>query len=323
MPEKVFIGVDSGGTSTAAVAVSESGRVLGRVTGGQTNHYASDLATARKNLKTTVDSLLEQAGLTAYEAIAIGLSSLDYEPDRTFVASFVQGILPVEKTVMHSDVYMALMGMTLGRPGIMVVSGTGSMAVLLDQEKNLQIIGGWGYLLQDPGSAYALAIQGIDAALKSHEGLGPATLLEKAVLDHFKVRQHRQLIDVLYNQPAVVAGIAGFGKVVIEISRQGDEVARAIVARAVQALAGYACRLVEKMARSDCIVGMAGSVLEKNPDLADAFASQVKAAYPFVRIGFPELDPETGAALYAMEKAGCPASDKALARLKKCREKEL
>ncbi len=315
MPEKIFIGVDSGGTSTVAVAVTASGRVLGRFVGDQTNHYASDLATARLNLKHTVDSLLKVAGISVYEGIAIGLSSLDYEPDQDFVNSFCQGILPLEKTSMHSDVFMALMGLTLGGPGIMVVSGTGSIAILLDQQDQLHIIGGWGYLFQDPGSAYAMAVQGITAALKSYEGLGPATRLKEAVLAHFAVSQPRQLIEIFYQLPARAASLASFGKSVIEIARQGDPVAASIVDQAVQDLAAYACRLVEKMADESCLVGMSGSVLEKNPDLAAAFRQAVRSVYPDVRLGFAKLKAETGAALYAMKKSGQPFAEEALARL--------
>jgi glucosamine kinase len=312
LKEKVFIGVDGGGTYTAAIAITEKGHIIGKSLGEQTNFYTSNMDTAKANMKETIDRLLEQYCISDYECISIGMSSLDYEPDRDFVDSFASGIFPAEKVEMHSDVYMALMGMTLGKPGIMIVSGTGSIAIAMDQVGKVHILGGWGYLLRDEGSGYDIALQGIDAALKSAEGLGEKTILEQKVLEFFKADTHRGLIDIFYNPPLSTSRIAGFGKVVIETAEQGDKVAISIIDQAVKTLVGYACRLVDKVGSEDCIIGMYGSVLHKNPRISNAFIEQVHQVYPNTKIGFPEFKPETGAVIYAMIKRGLPINQEIL-----------
>lgn len=317
LKEKVFIGVDGGGTYTAAIAITDKGRVLGRTVGEQTNFYTSNMDTAKANLKKTIDILMDEYGIIDYECISIGMSSLDYEPTKDFVDSFVSGIFPPEKSEMHSDVYMALMGMTLGKPGIMVVSGTGSIAIAIDQADKVHVLGGWGYLLQDEGSGYNIAIQGIDAALKSFEGLGEATILEKKVLDFFGTDTHRKLIDIFYNPPISISKIASFGKEVIDVAKQGDIVAVSIVDRVIKTLVHYACNLINKVGSEDCMIGMYGSVLQKNPYISNSFIQQIHGAYPNTRIGFPEFKPEMGAVLFAMIKRGYPINQKILDHIRK------
>ncbi|NLC44895.1 MAG: hypothetical protein GX783_11540 [Clostridiales bacterium] len=317
LKEKVYIGVDGGGTSTVAIAMSVKGRVLGRIVGDQTNYNTSDMDTAKTNLKKTIDKLMNEYGIGDYECISVGMSSLDYEPTKGFVDSFVNGIFPPEKVVMHSDVYMALMGMTLGKPGIMIVSGTGSIGIAIDQQDKTHVVGGWGYLLGDEGSGYDIALKGIDAALKSYEGLGETTILEERVLSFFEVDDHRELIDVFYNPLISTSKLASFGKEVIELAQLGDEVAISIVNNAIKSLVKYTYNLIDKVGCKDCIIGMYGSVLQKNPYISNSFKEQVHAIYPYTKIGFPELEPEAGAALYAMKKRGYPLNKEIIETIKR------
>lgn len=138
---KIFIGVDGGGTTTKAVAITGEGKVLGKAVGEGTNFYAANMSEARNNLQQTIAKLIEECKISDYEFISIGMSSLDDEPTEEIVKTFAGEIFLPEKIEMQSDVYMALMGMTLGKPGIMVVSGTGSMAIAIDQEGELHVLG--------------------------------------------------------------------------------------------------------------------------------------------------------------------------------------
>ena len=82
---------------------------------------------------------------------------------------------------------MALMGMTLGKPGIMVVSGTGSMAIAIDQEGELHVleVGDICFMMK---VAYHIAIEGIKAGIRSFEGMGDKTILEKRVINFLMLR---------------------------------------------------------------------------------------------------------------------------------------
>ena len=116
----------------------------------------------RKNLREALNEVEARYG--RIEAVSMGHSALDKEPDAALAAELMEGVFPVEKTYIHSDVFMALMGATLGAPGVAVVAGTGSMAVAVDKEGSQHVRGGWGYLLGDAGSGFYLGQRGLIAA---------------------------------------------------------------------------------------------------------------------------------------------------------------
>lgn len=304
LTDKIFIGVDGGGTSTKVIAITDKGKVLGETIGKGTNFYAANMEIARDNFKKAVDSLINEFGITDYEFISVGMSSLDDEPPKEVIESFVGETFNPEKIEMQSDVYMALMGMTLGEPGIMLVSGTGSMAIAIDHAGKTHVLGGWGFLLKDEGSAYYIALEGINAAIKSYEGLAEKTLLENKVLEYFKADSHRKLIDAFYNPPISVSKLAGFAREVLKHAEQGDSVSISIVNSAADFLVQYTHKLINILELDDCIVGMYGGVIQNNPYVSKYFKEKVHSVYPKVTIKFPDFDPEIGAVLFAMKKRG-------------------
>lgn len=321
LEDKIFIGVDGGGTTTTAVALTSKGKVIGKAIGEGTNFYAANMSEARNNLKQVIDKLIEECKISNYEFISIGMSSLDDEPSDEVIKTFAGEVFHPEKIEMQSDVYMALMGMTLGKPGIMVVSGTGSMAIAIDREGKLHVLGGWGYLLHDEGSAYHIAIEGIKAGIRSFEGMGDKTILEKRVINFFNVKNHRELIDIFYNPPMQNSGLAKFAKEVEKCANEGDRVAASIVNNAVNVLVKYACNLMEILHTenynsNDCIIGMYGGVFQNSPYISNSFIRGVHDAYPNAKIDFPGILPEVGAVLYGMKKRGYPVTQEFLDKLK-------
>lgn len=320
LKDKVFIGVDGGGTSTDIIAITDKGIILGKTVGEGTNFYASNMEKARGNLKKAIDRLLQENKILDYECISIGMSSLDDEPSEEVIKVFAGEDFCPEKIEMQSDVYMALMGMTLGKPGIMIVSGTGSMAIGVDQADKLHVLGGWGYMLQDEGSAYYIAIEGIKAGIRSFEGMGEKTILEQEVVKFFKVENHRQLIEIFYNPPIQNSELAKFSIEVEKCAHQGDSVAASIIKTAIDILAKYACNLINVLGIDDCIVGMYGGVLQNSKYISNSFIQQVHATYPKARVGFPQLTPEEGAVLFAMKKRGYPITEEFLENIKKSQQ---
>jgi glucosamine kinase len=308
---RIYIGVDGGGTKTTAIAITEKGTILGKTIGEQINFNTSTIDEAKQNLKNTIDNLAREYDISSYDCISIGMPSIDDEPTEEIFNSFVSGILPPNIVEMRSDAYMALMGVTLGNPGVMVISGTGSMAIAIDKNEKVHLIGGWGYLLKDKGSAYYIAIEGINAAVKSYENLGVKTELEDAVISFFGVESHRQLIEIFYNPPIPHSEIAKFAKKVIELSQSGDIVASTIVNKTITILAEYAYNLIEKVSE-DCTVGMYGGVFQKNIHIAKRFAQLVNMKYPKTKVTFPLLPPEIGAVLYAIKKRRSVSVDRFL-----------
>ena len=128
-----------------------------------------------------------------YSVIGLSLASALYGAEGLQMGAALQ--VPV---LTRSDVYMSLYGLTAGHPGVMVVSGTGSMGIGQDAAGQIHAVGGWGRITGDEGSGYWIAREGLRAAMRAADGLEPPTALLDAALEWAGVREPRALIGYLY-----------------------------------------------------------------------------------------------------------------------------
>ena len=128
------IGVDGGGTRSRAVAVSVEGAVLGEVGGGPLNVNTTESGMFAASLGGMLQQLREAHGLdaSAAEQTVIGTASLFTSLGHDEAGRLCGGLLPADRLTVVGDVVSALFGATLGAPGLLVVSGTGSIAAAMD-----------------------------------------------------------------------------------------------------------------------------------------------------------------------------------------------
>jgi N-acetylglucosamine kinase-like BadF-type ATPase len=121
--------------------------------------------------------------------------------------------------------------------GIAVVAGTGSIAYGRSPDGRTARAGGWGYLLGDEGSGYALVIAALRAVLCGADGRGPETRLGPSLLDRLGLSQVDGVIPAIYRGNLDRAALASHAPLVLELAEAGDTVASGIVENAVGELA--------------------------------------------------------------------------------------
>src|SRR5438876_404131 len=157
--EPLFIGIDGGGTNSFAVGVDSTGRSLARAEAGSLNFFGAGLPTARRSLKKLSDSLEGQLPpKTQIDRIVVGCAALFSDATKAEKEKLCRGILPLERTRVVSDCQTACFGATLGRPGTVIIAGTGSIALAQNEAGQHKRVGGWGHIVGDPGSAYWMAV---------------------------------------------------------------------------------------------------------------------------------------------------------------------
>lgn len=303
MGDGIILGVDGGGTRSTAIAVDQSGRVLAKVMGESLNYHNIGIRTARSNLKATVDDLLCQSGYQEYLQLVVGLSALDSLADRQMTREFAGELFNPDRLTLESDAYVALMGVTLGEAGAIVICGTGSMILLVDREGKEHVRGGWGTTLGDACSSYSLALGGMRASIAAQEGYGKETGLVQAVLEYFNIRHLRDMINIVYNPQCTPAMLAGFAPQVLRLAKEGDEAAGQILRREADVLIMQASSLLQ--AHPDVsIVGIHGGIFQHNTWVGEEFSNRLQSATPNVQVIWPEYPPEVGAVMYALKKRG-------------------
>lgn len=286
---KLFCGIDGGGTTTSVVVCNARGEILGSIKADSINHYGAGIEKARENyayIKEQLIKLLESEP----DIIYIGNSALDGEANNELVKQLVGGIFD-KKVVMHSDVYVALLGFTQGTPGALLISGTGSMACAIDNEGNYHTSGGWGQILGDEGSGYHLGLMGIRAALQYHDQMSSPTILLDYLKDFYKLDRLIDMIEIVYNPPIEKSRIAAFAVEVEKAALHNDEISIRLINDEIDWLFKLSQSILKKSGVKR--LGLYGSMLVKSQLIGQQLISKYSGSE--VEVSYPRFKPEIGA----------------------------
>jgi N-acetylglucosamine kinase-like BadF-type ATPase len=235
---RFFLGVDGGQSSTTAIIGDESGLVLGVGRAGPSNHVGAEEGPGKLVLavRGSVRSACEQAGLDV-DGIRFTSACLGFSGGPTDKEALLREILPIERMQVTDDALIALAGATAGEPGVVVISGTGSIAFGRNQEGRTARAGGWGYLFGDEGGAFWIACQAIRAARRWEEGWGLPTSLRARLLDATGARNINDLLHRCYTPEFPRPRVASLSILVNHAAEAGDPAAFEILDTAARELA--------------------------------------------------------------------------------------
>ena len=255
---RYFLGVDGGQSSTTALIGDENGRVLGYGRDGPCNHISGPERRAH--------FLRIVGGCVGAAALAAGLP----ENHREFFAAclgfsggpedkrhLIEELLSVQHLEVTTDALIALAGATAGRPGIIVIAGTGSIAFGRNLQGRTARAGGWGYVFGDEGGGFDLSRQALRAILRAEEGWGSPTALRKKFLSAGGADSANELLHLFYTTDFPRPQIASFSKLVDEAAREGDAVARELLFQAAQQLAMLAAAVRDQLFAEGEVVAVA------------------------------------------------------------------
>jgi len=236
-----FLGVDGGQSSTTALIGDESGRVVGAGSGGPCNHVEGP--GGRDKFIRALEGCLRQASRAAeldpaavvFEAACLGFSG-GPEDKR----ALLKVMLRARRLMVTTDAPIALTGATAGRPGIIVIAGTGSIAFGRNASGKTARAGGWGYVFGDEGGGFDIARQALRAALRLEEGWGAATCLHARLLEATGAASANEVLHRFYTAEWPRHRVATLAQLVDEAARAGDPAASVILANAAEQLATLA-----------------------------------------------------------------------------------
>ena len=87
------------------------------------------------------------------------------------------------KLVIVGDDITALKGGLSGRAGAVLISGTGSICNGIDSKGHRLRSGGWGYLIDDAGSGYAIGRDILSQVVRENDGRGEKSVLTELVYE--------------------------------------------------------------------------------------------------------------------------------------------
>jgi N-acetylglucosamine kinase-like BadF-type ATPase len=225
------LAVDAGQTRTRAAlgdrgAVAVGVRRLDEAADAPAG-VAATLLDAIEGLGPLPDTLTIGVGLSGFEAARAG--------DIEQIGEALRLSLGAQRVAIASDAVTSLLGALAGRPGVVVAAGTGSVTLAGDGSGRWAKVDGWGSLLGDAGSGFAVGRAGLEAALRTADGRsGSEALLRAAEAEYGSLQA---LVSKVYRADNSSRAIAAFAPRVAEAAQAGDDRAVAIWQRAGEELA--------------------------------------------------------------------------------------
>ncbi|MGQ9520959.1 MAG: N-acetylmuramic acid 6-phosphate etherase [Candidatus Fervidibacter sp.] len=301
----IVIGVDGGATKTVAAVATEDGTVLSVGTSGGSNPLVWGEA-AFDNIRSACEAALTiaQVDWEAVSFVFVGMAGVDEpnSPSHRFAQSQLKSKLPAP-FALDNDGFIAHAGALLGNDGVVVVAGTGAIAIGIAEGKRVRA-DGMGHWFGDEGSATWIALQGLNAAVRSQDGRGEQTKLAEVLLRELMLGSLRDAATLLATGDLTKFDLALLAVSVAKVAEKGDAVAQNILRDAAERLAESAVAVARRLGRMDLPIGFTGGVFRLTFDMPRLFREAILKRLPDAQICEPRLPPHLGATILAAKHLG-------------------
>jgi N-acetylglucosamine kinase-like BadF-type ATPase len=301
-PIALFAGIDGGQSSTIA-AIGDEREVIARGSGppadlvGEPRDSKRQLAALEEALHAALATARLDPG-TRFTALVAGISGYD------------GGLSPVpvlddlaERVTIAHDTAIAHEGALDGRAGIVVIGGTGSVALGNAQPGAACIrCGGWGYFFGDEGSAIWIARNAIRVAMLREDRGQPGVLGARAQA-FYGTNSLRAIQHAFAHGDISRPALAAFSSEVFACADDGDRDATRVRDGAAAELAALASTVDLRLETATTrLVSYAGGLFRHEP-FTEAFGDALLAQVPHAKLVAPAHDPAYGALSLARKSA--------------------
>ena len=295
----LYLGIDAGGTKTDC-AVSNGAELLGQATAGSCKLARVGPEKARENLQAAIQAACAAAGVdpSRIQTVCIGMSGASLPEAVRWAEASIREIMPQAEIDVTSDQIIAHRAAFGTSPGVLVISGTGSIAFGRNQAGETARAGGWGPNVSDEGSAFWVGREAVTAALHAYD-LGSTNGMLPLIARAWKVAPE----EVIRWANAAEPRFAELAAAVAHAAEEGDPTARDITDRAGQALALLGVAVIHRLWPNSSMVSvaLAGGVLQNSARIRQSFTEAIRGQVPEAAVSFAQVRPVLGALEIAAE----------------------
>ena len=285
----LYLAVDAGGTRTTFL-LADAQRELARAVTGTIKRMRADAATTTQNLDIALAELTLASGISMASITTTCVGAAGYtvplvsEWMHEAFAARVGGAFR-----LAGDVEIALDAAFAGRPGVLILSGTGSNVAGRLGSGEIVTAGGWGPALSDQASGYGIGRAGLRAAVLERDARGQSSLLD-SILELWHLDGFQALVEFANRQPP--PDVSRLAPLVVRHAMANDPVAREVLESETAELAKLARVILDRVHSSVASgtpvpIAFAGSIMEHVPLVREGVLAPLRAVYP-------KIEPKTG-----------------------------
>jgi len=303
----IVIGIDGGGSKTHAMVADEQGRTIAETVGpgsavrpGRAEHSANVIAEVVRDALASC----EMTHVTP-RVLSIGVAGAGRETERNELWQALVSRDLAAELVIHSDFSIALDDAFADGPGVLLISGTGSVAFGRGPTGATSRCGGWGPVCGDEGSGAWIGRRALSVVTAAADGREPETALTGAILTAAQINETSDLIGWAAN--AAPAQLASLAPIVLSVADAGDLRANAIVSLAVEELVLHVRALARQLfgdERAALPIALSGGMLSRGTTLRKRLEHRLKSAVPGGQLRTDVVIPARGAVRAALRILG-------------------
>jgi len=293
--EKYVIGMDGGGTGTTVLLADMHANKKQRFAAGALNVNGQ----SEQDVLKTFTEISYRAASMGYkkedcQGICIGTAGISNMAAKEFIKKSAAAFTFSDNIKIVGDHEAALAGAVGSRTGIIVIAGTGSICFGVDREGNSYRSGGYGHLIDDVGSGYAIARDILTNVIRAHDRRRPATVLTQLVFDALKIQEIEELIEYIYDSRRNKKEIAALSVLLTQAVKCEDEAAVGIVLKSARDLVELTGSVIEQVGK-EATLAVSGSVLLNNKEIYSTFRRELFCRYPDIKVIKPKEEAAYGA----------------------------
>ncbi|WDE07217.1 ATPase [Thalassomonas viridans] len=286
--EKLFLGIDGGGSKCKAIIMTADNQILGSGVSGPGNPLHGFEQAKDSIVKASYLALMD-AGLTDIPLntliAGVGLAGVNLPQQFRQMSAWQH---PFKEMFLATDLLVACLGAHQGQDGAVMITGTGSCGFSYVRGQEF-IVGAHGFPHGDKGSGGWFGLQAVEQVLLSLDGFKPASELTRMLMDKLECSTGTDIVEAVAGKPAVF--YAGLANLVFDVAEQGDALALAIVHEGGAYISKVARRLWQQEPPAMSIIG--GLSVRLMPWLDQEIRDRLRA---------PVSPPEVGSVLFARQQ---------------------
>jgi N-acetylmuramic acid 6-phosphate etherase len=292
----VILGIEGGATRTVGLFANRDGHLLQRVAAGSGNlRLLNDAA---------LEALLQSiaTGHPLPDAVGIGMAGARTEADRQRIRRAAERVWPGKPCHATNDLETALAALEPGdypATRVLVLSGTGSCCYGQSASGKTAKTGGWGHVLDDEGSAYAIGLQALQLIVADYDLTDRWSTLGQRLFRFLQLNDPNELIA--WAQAATKSDLASLAIEVFRAWSEKDRLAARVIRTAGDRLVETARACARRLARpgQPILFVLAGGVLQKQPRFAQEISPRLRRDWPGAKVAVLPRESAWGAVALA------------------------